>query len=356
MLDREVDRLADSVSVYILERVGLNDAGGVKRAESVAVEHVGSDLERRLASAGIELTVPTFIRNYNDVVSNIAPDVIVAADFFRLSSWQALIYKWRHRDTRLVFLCETKRWPSRPLSRLVMRLMLWLSRLGDHLIEKIIVYGDDGRRFFAENWPAMPVTIVPPSVDTELFSPAIGRKFMRSGNLRILMNARFADYKRHTLLLEALKRLKSDGRKFTLTLIGRDESGKEVVRRLVAEARLETETEFLEPIPRDRLPALYADHDLLVLPSYNEAMGMVVPEAMASGLPTVTSDTVGANIYVVPGATGFIFKTDDVDDLTRALQRCFDVDLLESFGSLAREYIVRHHGASKSDRLLKALL
>lgn len=357
VLDREVGRLADSVSVYILERVGLNDAGGIKQATSVAVEHVGSDFERRLVGWGIELTLPTFIRGYHRIVSEINPDVIVTADFFRLSSWQAVFYKWRHPETRLIILSETKRWPTRKMSRVVMWILLALLRPLDRLIDKVIVYTDDGRRFFAENWPDMSVVVVPPSVDTEFFTPATDKIFMSGGVLRILMNARFVDYKRHVVLLLALKQLKDQGKSFTLTLIGRDDTGREAVRKQVLEFGLKEQTCFLDPVPKERLPVVYARHDLLVLPSYNEALGMVVPEAMASGLPTLTSDTVGANVYVVPGATGLVFKTDDTDNLARALGRCFDSEQLSTFGTVAREYIVRHHAAAThSDRLIKELL
>lgn len=357
VLDREIGWLADSVSVYILERVGLNDAGGVRNAKSVAVEHIGSDFERRLVTWGIELTLPTFIRRYHRIVFEINPDVIVAADFFRLSSWQAVFYKWRHPETRLIILSETKRWPTRMVSRVMMWIFLVLLRPFGHLIDKVIVYTDDGRRFFTENWPDVSVVVVPPSVDTDFFAPTDNKTFMPGGVLRILMNARFVDYKRHVVLLLALKKLKDQGELFTLTLIGRDETGREAVRKQVLESGLENQTCFLDSVPKERLPALYTEHDLLVLPSYNEALGMVVPEAMASGLPTLTSDTVGANVYVVPGATGFIFKTDDVDDLKRMLTRCFDINQLSAFSTVAREYIVSHHAATvHSDRLMKELL
>lgn len=357
VLDQEVARLANTTAVFILEREGINDAGGVKAARSIAVKHVGSDLERYLVHHGLELTLPTYIRNYQSIVSQINPDLIVVADFFRLSSLQALYYQLRRPKTRLVLLCETKRWPTRLIPKIFMKAMLALWGLFAKRIHKIIVYTETGRNFFAAALPKVPVVVVPPSVDSGQFQPAAGKTFMPDGVLRLLMNARFVAYKRHALLIEVLRRLKEEGRKFTLTLIGRDGEGRQKIHELVEKAGLSDQVIFLSPLPYDQLNGLYNQHDLLVLPSYNEALGMVIPEAMAAGLGTVTSDTVGANVYVVPGATGLIFKTDDPTDLYRTILQCFDPERIQLMGKIAREHIMHHHSLlKKGDKLTKELV
>ena len=53
-----------------------------------------------------------------------------------------------------------------------------------------------------------------------------------------------------------------------------------------------------------------------------ESWGLVVNEAMATGLPAVVSDAVGcAPDLIVPGETGETFRRDNVDDLAEALAR-----------------------------------
>ncbi len=71
------------------------------------------------------------------------------------------------------------------------------------------------------------------------------------------------------------------------------------------------------------LGEVYAAADCLVLPSEsNESWGLVVNEAMATGLPAVVSDHVGCGPdLVVPGETGEIHRTGEVRDLARALER-----------------------------------
>jgi glycosyltransferase involved in cell wall biosynthesis len=69
------------------------------------------------------------------------------------------------------------------------------------------------------------------------------------------------------------------------------------------------------------MPDAYAASDCLVLPSDNgETWGLVVNEAMASGLPAIVSDQVGCHPdLIVPGRTGFVFPCGDVTALARCL-------------------------------------
>ena len=63
--------------------------------------------------------------------------------------------------------------------------------------------------------------------------------------------------------------------------------------------------------------------DALVLYSYYESWGLVINEALASGIPVVVSDKVGAKRDLVEGelATGLVAKWDNVDDLTDKMRQ-----------------------------------
>lgn len=73
---------------------------------------------------------------------------------------------------------------------------------------------------------------------------------------------------------------------------------------------------------QSELPAYYAAVDVLVLPSDGgETWGLVVNEAMACGTPAIVSNSCGCSPDMIDeGQTGYIFQTDNLSQLTQALQ------------------------------------
>lgn len=88
-------------------------------------------------------------------------------------------------------------------------------------------------------------------------------------------------------------------------------------------AELQAPASFVGFLNQAELPEAYACADCLVLPSgWGETWGLVVNEAMASGLPCVVSTRVGcAPDLVVPGETGECFEAGDIASLSFALRR-----------------------------------
>lgn len=75
-------------------------------------------------------------------------------------------------------------------------------------------------------------------------------------------------------------------------------------------------------VNQSQLAAYLAAADLIVLPSAQETWGLVVNEAMASGLPAVVSDAVGcAPDLIEDGLTGAIYPVGDTDALADAIER-----------------------------------
>lgn len=87
----------------------------------------------------------------------------------------------------------------------------------------------------------------------------------------------------------------------------------------------------------DRLEA-YRTADVYCLPSYAEGLPVSVVEAMACGLPVVSTTVDGIPDAVVEGETGFLVEPGDVDGLANRLIRLLnDADQRDAFGTAGRQ-------------------
>lgn len=96
---------------------------------------------------------------------------------------------------------------------------------------------------------------------------------------------------------------------------------------------------FLGNVSDDELPRLYQSSDLLVLPSIDrsEAFGLVILEAMASGLPVVASDLPGVRTVVRRGETGWLVRPNDARALASTIGDALsDPERLKRFGTAGR--------------------
>jgi len=91
------------------------------------------------------------------------------------------------------------------------------------------------------------------------------------------------------------------------------------VRRLVAEAGLSDRVRLVGEREGDALEALYHGASVFVLASHHEGYGMALADALARGLPVV-STTAGAIPFTVPGDTGLLVPAGDPTALAGALR------------------------------------
>lgn len=120
---------------------------------------------------------------------------------------------------------------------------------------------------------------------------------------------------------EAFKSVCRQNINIKLQIIGEGPMKHTLIKRITADQlmnRISIETKAYQ-----QMPDVYNQSDILILPSkktktWEEQYGMVLIEAMASGLPIVTYNT-GA-IKEIVGKAGIICKNNDIQDLTRALQ------------------------------------
>lgn len=108
---------------------------------------------------------------------------------------------------------------------------------------------------------------------------------------------------------------------------------------------------------QEQLPGIYAAADVFVLPSLVEPWGVVVNEAMASGLPVVVSDQVGASADLVEeGANGFVVPAGAAAPLAeRILDVLSDEDRRRAMGRRSIEIISKWDYRMSVDNFLAAV-
>lgn len=152
----------------------------------------------------------------------------------------------------------------------------------------------------------------------------IAKKYHVPFNKKIILySGRIIKRKRIDLIINAIAQL-DNYKDYVLLIIG---SGEE---QNYIEALAENKNVKLMIIPfiKEQLELfkLYRTGDLLILPSDSEPWGLVVNEALASGLPVICSNTCGcASDLILEGVNGFTFKAGDYKDLSRKISSAYSI-------------------------------
>ncbi|MGC9948443.1 MAG: glycosyltransferase family 4 protein [Bryobacteraceae bacterium] len=102
---------------------------------------------------------------------------------------------------------------------------------------------------------------------------------------------------------------------------------------------------------RDDMPAVYASLDMVVLPSFKEAMPMCLLEALAAARPVVATAVGAVPKVIVPGVTGLLCEPGDADALSTAILRLLrDPELGRALGNHGRAHVARHFAAKAVGR------
>jgi glycosyltransferase involved in cell wall biosynthesis len=102
---------------------------------------------------------------------------------------------------------------------------------------------------------------------------------------------------------------------------------------------------------RDDMPAVYASLDIVVLPSFMEAMPMCLLEALAAAKPVVATAVGAVPKVIVPGVTGLLCEPGDSRALSAAILRLLrDPELACALGNRGRAHIARNFAAEAMGR------
>ena len=92
--------------------------------------------------------------------------------------------------------------------------------------------------------------------------------------------------------------------------------------------------------------ALYAAADYFICPSRHEPLGNVILEAMANGMPIISTDNNGAQQLLQQDKTGQIVPLDDVDAMATAMQNFIaDPAAAKQLGTAAQKFYLENYSA-----------
>lgn len=200
----------------------------------------------------------------------------------------------------------------------------------------------------------LPITVVPPGVDTERFTP-LGPRQRRQARLRlglpldatiVLGVSRLVPRKGFDVTIRAVAGLAADRPDLVIALAG---GGRDRERLERVAASCGAPVVFLGRVPNDDLPDLYGCADVFAMACRNrwlgleqEGFGIVFVEAASAGIPQVAGRSGGAHEAVVDGETGFVVdRPDSVDEVRNALRVLIDDPALRTaMGKASRERAV----------------
>ncbi|MDX2496227.1 MAG: glycosyltransferase family 4 protein [Desulfuromusa sp.] len=166
----------------------------------------------------------------------------------------------------------------------------------------------------------------------------------KSSGLNILYGGNVISQKGLHVLLEALESL--DRGCFKLTIAGRldmEPAYVKQIRRQITRSHPGQSIHFTGALNGTELTACYLKNDILVLPSVNEAYGIVYIEAQGFGLPVIGTIAGGAAEIIKHGWNGYLMEPGDSKALSELLILLNnDRDLLKHMGSNARNYYRQH--------------
>jgi glycosyltransferase involved in cell wall biosynthesis len=215
--------------------------------------------------------------------------------------------------------------------------------------DAFIAYGTRAAEYVSSLAPLVPVFNAWNTVDVDFFSQ--GAEAARhedrgrghdsqdpSDAVSVLTVGYLTAGKGIDLLLRALPLVRSTrGRSVTLEIVG-DGPERQHLEGVAAELGLGDQVHFWGDQPKTELPRFYGRADIFAFPTLYDIWGLVLVEAMASGLPVVASHRAGATVDLIEeGVTGLVVEPTDVGELAAAITSLVDDDgLRASLGGKAK--------------------
>ncbi|MCB1754546.1 MAG: glycosyltransferase [Gammaproteobacteria bacterium] len=199
-------------------------------------------------------------------------------------------------------------------------------------------------RLLASGLPAEKSEVVHSGIDTDKFAPIdVNQTLLESYGLDKSVNkifgivARLSEEKGHQYLLQAFRKVLEQEPHARLMVVGDGPLKEEL---LAQRAELQLENEVIFTGAQRNIPDYLSIFDVFVLSSTRESFPLAAREAMAAGKPVIAPRIGGCPEVVDENNTGYLFKSADVDDLSRQMLAILADEKYKQFGIKSRQRVV----------------
>ena len=165
----------------------------------------------------------------------------------------------------------------------------------------VIANSNGLRKLALEFMPNLDIVVIPNGIDTEKYHPAppqLSAKAEAGAKLiRALTVCRLISRKRIDLLIEAVAQAKKSGLDVRLNIAGEGNLMIQL-KKLANELNVTDSIVFLGRVSAEQMPQVYRGSDIFIMSSAHEGMSNAMLEAMASGLPIITTRCEGVEELV----------------------------------------------------------
>ncbi len=230
----------------------------------------------------------------------------------------------------------------------LMRVLLWLA---DEVVCSSLAVQKDFLPFVLHK-----SSVITPAVDSSLFTPDPIQGTPRDTVTLLSVNGlgRGEEHKGVRRLIDMLPSLLQTHANVRMVFAG-EGSNRSMYEDLVQERGISHAVTFLGALDVDGMCRAYRTADVLVLPTTNDSFPTVLLEAMACGLPVISTTVGSIRDIVEDGVTGFVVDPwDPFAFLDRVRTLCDDAALRVRMGAKGREYTIERHSWEYAARAYRA--
>lgn len=205
------------------------------------------------------------------------------------------------------------------------------------LSDKLIAVSENSASKLRKIAPKNEIEIIVNAINTKPFAFSINRFETREKIVRILFVGAMGKLKGETDLANAIKLLIEEHPNLRVSFLG---FGGENLEKYCAEIGIEKAVEFIGAVSLEERLEFFEKADIFALPTYAEAMPMSVIEAMAAGLPMVSTNVGGIPELIDETEEGFLVEAANVEKLADKLSELIeDKNLRVKMGEKAQKKV-----------------